>query len=86
MTHILTSRKFLAKLKREPLPEMVFLEDIAQEITKASKLWWAFLAIVLPHQELMNIVAPVSHRDLFGTAVRSFRARPTSVQSSGETT
>lgn len=77
MTHILTSRKFLAKLKREPLPEMVFLEDIAQEISKASKLWWAFLAIVLPHQELMNIAAPVSHRDLFGTAVLLFSSGST---------
>lgn len=77
MTHILTSRKFLAKLNRQPLPEMVFLEDLAAEIPKTAKLWWAFLAAVLPHQELMNLVSPVSHRDLFGTAVLLFSSGST---------
>ena len=77
MTHILTSRKFLAKLNRQPLPEMVFLEDLATEIPKTAKLWWAFLAAVLPHQELMNLVSPVSHRDLSGTAVLLFSSGST---------
>lgn len=77
MTHILTSRKFLSKINREPLPEMVFLEDLAAGITKKTKLWWAFLAVVLPHQELMNVVSPVTHRDLYGTAVLLFSSGST---------
>ena len=35
LTHILTSRKFLAKLKMEPMREMVFLEDIAAGVTRS---------------------------------------------------
>ncbi len=77
MTHIITSRKFLAKINREPLPEMIFLEDLASGITKKSKLFWAFLAVVLPHQELMNLVSPVTHNNLFGTAVLLFSSGST---------
>ena len=77
MTHILTSRRFLTALKREALPEMVFLEDLAKGIPKSSKILWAVLAAVLPHQELMNLVAPVTHRNLFGTAVLLFSSGST---------
>jgi len=77
ITHILTSRRFLSKIKREPIPEMVFLEDLIPKFTKRKKLWWSFLAVILPHQELMNLVAPVSHRNVFGTAVLLFSSGST---------
>ncbi len=77
MTHILTSHRFLSALKRDPLPEMVFLEDLAKDIPKSAKIFWAVLAVLLPHQELMNLLSPVSHRNLFGTAVLLFSSGST---------
>ncbi len=77
ITHILTSRKFLLKLKREPIPEMVFLEDLAPKIPKWKKLLWAAAAIVLRHQELMNFVSPLTHRNLFAPAVLLFSSGST---------
>lgn len=77
ITHVLTSRMFLSKINRKPIPEMVFLEDLIREITGWKKLRWALLSILLPHQELMNLVAPVSHRNVFGTAVLLFSSGST---------
>lgn len=77
ITHILTSRKFLGKIRREPIPQMVFLEDIAAKIPKKNKIFWAVLAALLPHQELMNLVSPVTHRNVFGTAVLLFSSGST---------
>ena len=74
---ILTSRKFLQKIRREPVPQMVFLEDVAAKIPKKNKIFWAVLTAVLPHQELMNLVSPVTHRNVFGTAVLLFSSGST---------
>ncbi len=72
ITCILTSRKFLKKINFEPMPEMVFLEDVATEISKSRKFGFTLLAALLPHQELMNLMAPETHRDVFSTAMLLF--------------
>ncbi len=77
ITLILTSRKFLQKIRRDPVPGMVFLEDVAAAIPKKNKLFWSVLSGLLPHQELMNLVAPVTHRNVFGTAVLLFSSGST---------
>jgi acyl-[acyl-carrier-protein]-phospholipid O-acyltransferase/long-chain-fatty-acid--[acyl-carrier-protein] ligase len=38
---------------------------------------WGFLAAILPHQELMNILAPKTHRNVFATAVLLFSSGST---------
>jgi acyl-[acyl-carrier-protein]-phospholipid O-acyltransferase / long-chain-fatty-acid--[acyl-carrier-protein] ligase len=68
LTHIITSRIFLKKLGHEPLPQMVFLEDIAKEIPRSHKILAATAVILLPISELMNIVSPRSCRDIYRTA------------------
>jgi len=74
---ILTSRRFLGKLGLPERPEMVFLEDLAKGISRRRRLWWTFLSIVLPHQELLNLLAPETHRDVFATAVLLFSSGAT---------
>lgn len=79
ITHILTSRKFLSKIKMEPLPEMVFLEDIAAGVTRREKILMTLAAALLPHQEFMNILSPTSHRDVMRTAVILFSSGSTGI-------
>jgi len=74
---ILTSRLFIKKAKIAERPEMVFLEDMAKKISFSSRLSWSLLAALLPRQELMNIVSPESHRDVFRTAVLLFSSGST---------
>ena len=69
---ILTSKIFLQKAGIAPRPEMVFLEDIAKKIPKSKIYLWGFLAAIMPHQELMNLLAPKTHRNVFETAVLLF--------------
>ena len=79
ITHILTSRKFVEKIKYDVLPEMVFMEDIAATITKWDKFVMAAGAVILPHQEFMNIISPVSHRDVMRTAAVLFSSGSTGI-------
>ncbi|MBO4303384.1 MAG: MFS transporter [Lentisphaeria bacterium] len=79
ITHIITSRKFVEKIKYEVLPEMVFMEDIAGTITKWDKLLMMLGAVLLPHQEFMNIISPVSHRDVMRTAAVLFSSGSTGI-------
>ena len=79
LTHILTSRKFLAKLRMEPMREMVFLEDIAAGVTRREKAGMALAAALLPHQEFMKLLSPVSHRDVMRTAAVLFSSGSTGV-------
>lgn len=74
---ILTSRLFLKKAKIEEKPQMVFLEDLAKKITNWEKFLWTILSVILPRQELMNIVAPATHRDLNAEAVVIFSSGST---------
>lgn len=74
---IITSRLFVRKAGLEEHRGMVYLEDIAGRISGKSKFLWTVLAAVLPHQELMNILAPKTHRNVFGTAVLMFSSGST---------
>ncbi|OGV39477.1 MAG: hypothetical protein A2020_03020 [Lentisphaerae bacterium GWF2_45_14] len=76
---ILTSRKFLQKIKMEPLPEMVFLEDIAPKISKLKKIIYTSAFFLFPRQEIMNFLAPNTHRNVFGTAVLLFSSGSTGI-------
>lgn len=74
---ILTSRLFLKKLQIEPWSQMVCLEDMAGKISGWSKLFWTLTAAILPWRELMNIVAPLSNRDVYRTGVIIFSSGST---------
>jgi acyl-[acyl-carrier-protein]-phospholipid O-acyltransferase/long-chain-fatty-acid--[acyl-carrier-protein] ligase len=74
---ILTSRRFIKKANLPELPEMVFLEDLAAGITKTSKYLTILLSAILPHQELMNLVSPLTHKDVFNTAILLFSSGST---------
>jgi len=79
MTHVITSRKFLEKIKFEPMPEMVFLEDIAKTVTKFDKIKMFLLALLLPHQEFMSLISPETHRDVMNTAFVLFSSGSTGI-------
>lgn len=74
---ILTSRLFIKQAKLKERPEMVYLEDMAKHIPRSKKVFTALAAALLPHQELMNIVAPETHRALYSTAVLLFSSGST---------
>ncbi|MBO7147482.1 MAG: MFS transporter [Lentisphaeria bacterium] len=78
-THILTSRKFLSKIGFEPMPEMVFLEDMAKTVTRWDKISMALMAVLLPHQEFMNLLSPLTHRDVMNTAAVLFSSGSTGI-------
>jgi acyl-[acyl-carrier-protein]-phospholipid O-acyltransferase/long-chain-fatty-acid--[acyl-carrier-protein] ligase len=69
---ILTSRKFIEKAKIEPLPEMLFLEDIADKIGFPAKLLWSTAAAALPARILTRLASPLSSTDVYGDAVVLF--------------
>ena len=74
---ILTSKLFIKRAKIAERPEMVFLEDIAKNIPKSRRIFTALAAAFLPHQEVMNFISPVTHRDLSATAVLLFSSGST---------
>ena len=76
---ILTSKMFLAKLKMEPFPQMVFLEEFAPKITKAKKIQAFLAALLIPRVLLMKLLSPVSHRDVYRTGVVIFSSGSTGI-------
>ncbi|HPO91647.1 MAG TPA: AMP-binding protein, partial [Victivallales bacterium] len=74
---ILTSKLFIKKAKINETPQMVFLEDIAKKISTSQKIIWSILYLFLPRQELMNILAPITHRNVNSTAVIIFSSGST---------
>ncbi len=76
---ILTSKMFLAKLKMEPFPQMVFLEGFAPKITKAKKIQAFLAALLIPRVILMKLLSPVSHRDVYRTGVVIFSSGSTGI-------
>lgn len=52
---IVSSRQFLEKLKLEPMPETVFIEDIISEISGGEKLSALLKALFLPRRMLLSI-------------------------------
>ena len=79
ITHVITSRKFLEKIKFEPMPEMVFLEDIAKTVTRFDKIKMFLMALLLPHQEFMSLISPETHRDVMNTAFVLFSSGSTGI-------
>jgi hypothetical protein len=69
---ILTSRKFLEKLKWEKSEEMVLLEDIVPTISKKQKLIAILMILFLPTRTLVRNIAPLSCYNMFQQAVLLF--------------
>jgi acyl-[acyl-carrier-protein]-phospholipid O-acyltransferase/long-chain-fatty-acid--[acyl-carrier-protein] ligase len=69
LTCVLTSKRFLKKINFEALPEMVMLESFAGKISKKRKITTALLVALLPWRELMNIISPLSYKDVSRTLV-----------------
>ena len=69
---IITSKMFIKKANLTKRPEMVFLEDIAKNITSSSKLKSALLTLFMPHKLLMRYISPLSCNDLSADAVILF--------------
>ena len=74
---ILTSRKFLDKLKWEPFPEMVLLEDVAKTITKGDKIRALLMALLLPTRTIVRNLAPSSCYNMHNQAVLLFSSGST---------
>lgn len=88
---VLTSRKFLEKLKwneglenlkNDPtvkfeIPEMVCLEDLVPTITKMDKLKAILLNIILPPRSLVRTIAPLSCFNMHHQAVLVFSSGST---------
>ncbi len=74
---ILTSRKFLTKLGWEAKPGMVFLEDVAKQVTKSEKRATILTALFLPFRVLMRQVAPESAFNVGREAVLLFSSGST---------
>ena len=74
---ILTSRKFLEKLKWEATEEMVFLEDIAPKFSAWQKFRTAMMLIFLPTRGLAHTIAPHSCFNVFHQAALIFSSGST---------
>ncbi len=74
---IITSRKFLAKLNWEASEDMVFLEDIAKNVSKKEALWTALQVISMPPRMLIRTLAPKSGFDVWHEAVLLFSSGST---------
>ncbi len=78
--HILTSRVFIQKIRMQPTPEMVFLEDAAKDIGRpSSKYIWLLACIFLTHEELIKLVSPKSWQDVNRIAVLIFSSGSTGI-------
>jgi len=72
VTHVLTSRKFLAKLKLEPEDGMIMLEDIVPKVTKKDKILALAALTLLPRRLTARLYFPQSWNDVFRTALVLF--------------
>ena len=74
---ILTSRRFLEKLKWEVSPEMVFLEDLVPQIKKSDKIKALLMALFLPGRTIVRNLAPSSCHNMHNQAVLLFSSGST---------
>ena len=74
---VLTSRKFIEKIKLDELPEMVFLEDVAKKVTPWEKRKAILMTALLPWRILLHLVSPDSRYDLYRPAVLLFSSGST---------
>ncbi|MBO5802577.1 MAG: MFS transporter [Lentisphaeria bacterium] len=76
---VLTSRLFLAKVRLQPTPEMVFLEDIVKCVPTWKKIVTLIGILILPYRELLNMLAPLSYDNCRGDAVLLFSSGSTGI-------
>ncbi len=76
---VLTSKIFLGKLKMEPFPQMVCLEELAPKITRFKKIQALLAALLIPRAILMKFISPVSYRDVYRTGVVIFSSGSTGI-------
>ncbi len=74
---ILTSRKFLAKLKIEPTEKFFALEDLKPYVTPALKRSVIFDVLLLPSRLLLSKYAPLTWKDSLNDAVLLFSSGST---------
>lgn len=74
---VLTSRKFIEKIKHEKLSEMIFLEDIVNEISWKDKIASALILFALPAFVSIRIFSPKSFRNLYEAAIIIFTSGST---------
>ena len=74
---ILTSKKFIEKLKWEKTDEMVLLEDIVPTISKSQKLLAMLMVLFLPTRTLVRNIAPLSCYNMFQQAALLFSSGST---------
>lgn len=80
LKHIITSRAFVEKLHFEPLPEMIFLEDILpKHMSLRRKLIWTVAALTLNTRNLMKLASPASWQDVNRCAVVIFSSGSTGI-------
>lgn len=74
---VITSRLFLARLKKPVRDEMIFLEDLPKLVTKSDKLLAAARIVLFPHQLLIRTVSPRFGTDLTHPAALLFSSGST---------
>ena len=74
---VITSRLFLARLKKPVRDEMIFLEDLPKLVTKGDKLLTAAQIVFFPHQLLIRTVSPKHGTDLMYPAALLFSSGST---------
>jgi len=78
--HVVTSRKFFEKLHWEPLPEMVFLEEIHQKVFRWwPTLFWGGVALIFSGRELAKLLSPESWFDVERTGAVIFSSGSTGI-------
>ena len=78
--HLVTSRAFIAHLKMEPMPEMIFPDELRPKILRTwPALFWGAAALMLSSRELMKLLAPESWNDVERTAAVVFSSGSTGV-------
>ena len=79
ITCILTSRRFLSRIKITETPEMVFLEDLVKTIPAWKKLVAALGIIFIPWKEFINMLSPLSCKDIMATGALLFSSGSTGI-------
>ncbi|MBO5724385.1 MAG: AMP-binding protein, partial [Lentisphaeria bacterium] len=80
LTHIITSRAFVEELNMAPMKEMIYLEDLLPEtLSLPKKILWSIPALLLPVNELMKLLSPVSWQDVNRCGVVIFSSGSTGI-------
>jgi acyl-[acyl-carrier-protein]-phospholipid O-acyltransferase/long-chain-fatty-acid--[acyl-carrier-protein] ligase len=77
ITHVVTSRKVVEKLKLTPKGTVVYLEDMPKKVGKLDKIWAAAVAKLVPAGLLGSFLPGLKSRDLDATATVMFTSGST---------